>query len=326
MARITTRLTEKFELDTPIISAPMAFAAGGELARAVSLGGGLGLIGGAYGDPDWVDAEFAKAGDAKVGVGFITWKLAAHSQVLEQALERSPAAVFLSFGDIAPYVDRVHRAGVALIAQVTTLADAQAACGAGADVIVAQGSEAGGHGEARATMTLVPEVADWVARNMPHVFVVAAGGIADGRGLAAALMLGAQGAVIGSRFWASDEAMVHPKMHAAAMAATGDDTIRSSVMDVARHLKWPPRFTARVLKNAFTRQWHDDLDGLLAVAQVEAEKWRRAWEAGDVEGANTFVGQAVGLLHDIRPAAQIIENITDEAATLLGHGPAFLEA
>lgn len=326
MARIKTRLTDMFGLETPIISAPMALAAGGDLAAAVSHAGGLGLIGGAYGDPAWLETEFGKAGTARVGVGFITWKIAQHPEVLEQALEREPAAVFLSFGDIAPYVDRVHAAGVPLIAQVTTLADAQAACGAGAQVIVAQGAEAGGHGEARATMTLVPEVADWVSKNMPHVLVIAAGGIADGRGLAAALMLGAEGAVIGSRFWASDEAMVHPNMHAAAIGATGDDTLRSSVMDIARKLEWPARFTARVLKNAFTERWHGDLDGLISVAEVEAEKWRAAWSAGDIEVANTFVGQAVGLLDAVRPAGALVESITDDAAALLAQAPRFLES
>lgn len=326
MARIRTRLTDMFGLETPIISAPMALAAGGDLAAAVSGAGALGLIGGAYGDPEWMRAEFAKVGEAKVGVGFITWKLAEHPEVLDQALEREPATVFLSFGEIAPYVDRVKAAGVPLIAQVTTLADAQTACAAGADIIVAQGAEAGGHGEARSTLTLVPEVADWVAKNMPHVLVLAAGGIADGRGVAAALMLGAEGAVIGSRFWASEEALVHPNMHAVALAATGDETIRSSVMDIARRLEWPSRFTARVLKNAFTARWHGDLDGLIAVAEVEAEKWRAAWIAGDIEVANTFVGQAVGLIGDLRGASDLVAEITDEAAGLLGRGRGFLEA
>ncbi|WP_335339557.1 nitronate monooxygenase [Falsihalocynthiibacter arcticus] len=305
---------------------PHGAGGGGDLASAVSGAGALGLIGGAYGDPAWMAAEFAKVGGAKVGVGFITWKLAEHPEVLELALERNPVAVFLSFGDVGPYVDCVKAAHVPLIAQVTTLADAQAACSAGADVLVAQGAEAGGHGEARATMTLVPEVADWVAKNMPHVVVLAAGGIADGRGLAAAMMLGAEGAVIGSRFWASNEALVHPNMHAAAMAATGDETIRSSVMDIARKLDWPPRFTARVLKNAFTEQWHGDLAGLIAHSEGEAVKWKAAWATGDVDVANTFVGQAVGLLKDVRSAARIVDDITDEAAALLRHGPKFLES
>lgn len=326
MARIKTRLTDVFGLETPIVSAPMALAAGGELASVVTGAGALGLIGGAYGDQKWMDVEFAKAGSAKIGVGFITWKLDQQPHVLEQALEREPAAVFLSFGNVAPYVDQVKAAGAVFIAQVTTLADAQAACGAGADIVVAQGSEAGGHGETRSTMTLVPEVVDWVSKNMPHVVVLAAGGIGDGRGLAAAMMLGAEGAVIGSRFWASREALVHPAMHAAAISATGDETIRSSVMDIARKLEWPSRFTARVLKNAFTERWHEDVDGLIAAADAESAKWKAAWISGDVEVANTFVGQGVGLFDDVRGAADLVAEITDDAASLLGQARGFLES
>jgi nitronate monooxygenase len=110
--------------------------------------------------------------------------------------------------------------------------------------LVAQGTEAGGHGETRATMTLVPEVADLIASRAPNVLLCAAGGIGDGRGLAAALMLGADGVLIGSRLWASDEAIVHDSMHNYAINATGDETIRSSVMDIARNLNWPERYTA----------------------------------------------------------------------------------
>ena len=157
-----------------------------------------------------------------------------------------------------------------------TRRDAEHAIGCGADVIVAQGSGAGGHGERRSTFTLVPEVADLIAARSPDTLLCAAGGIADGRGLAAALMLGADGVVVGSRFWAAQEAEVSPRMHAAALAACGDDTIRSSVMDLARKLDWPQRYTARVLKNAFTERWHDREEELLAVADAAAAKYRQA--------------------------------------------------
>ncbi|WP_380058430.1 NAD(P)H-dependent flavin oxidoreductase [Falsihalocynthiibacter sp. SS001] len=324
--QIATRLTRKFNLSTPIIGAPMAFAAGGKLAGAITRAGGLGMIGGAYGDPDWLREELRAADGARVGVGFITWKLAKNPEVLGQALDAKPAAIFLSFGDVAPFAQEIHAAKVPLIAQVQTLKDANAAADAGADVIVAQGAEAGGHGESRATMTLVPEVADWLAKKSPDTLLVAAGGVADGRGLAAVLMLGAEGAVMGSRLWASDEALVHPNMHRAALAATGDDTIRSSVMDIARKLDWPARYTASVLKNAFTERWHDDIAGLLTQAEEQSQKWREAWAAGDTRVANTFVGQATGILNDIRPAAEIIATISQEAETLLAQAPNLLEA
>jgi nitronate monooxygenase len=315
-----TRLTEAFGLEHPIISAPMAMAAGGRLAAAVSHAGGLGLIGGGYGDPGWIEEAFAEAGNARVGCGFITWKMAENPGVLEQVLARDPAALCLSFGDPAPFAPRIAAAGVPLIAQVQTLRDAQRAAECGARVIVAQGSEAGGHGERRGTITLVPEVADWLAGHSPGTLLVAAGGIADGRGLAAALMLGADGVLVGSRLWSSEEAQVSVAMTDAAIAATGDQTIRSTVMDAARGLRWPVRYTARVLRNKVTERWHDDPEGLRADAVARAD-WAAGWAGGDPERANTFVGEATGLIHDRPPVADLLARISGEATALLAGGP-----
>lgn len=202
---------------------------------------------------------------------------------------------------------------MALVCQVQTLRDALHALDCGADVIVAQGAEAGGHGEARGTLTLVPEIANLIAQRAPQALLCAAGGIGDGRGLAAALMLGADGVLVGSRLWASQEADVSPRMHAAALAATGDDTIRSQVMDLARKLDWPRRYTARVLRNAYIARWHGREDELMAVADAEAAKYRKAWAEGDPEGSNTFVGEVVGLIADIPPAGEIIRRMVEEA-------------
>lgn len=315
-----TRLTRAFELTHPILSAPMAFAAGGRLAGAVTQAGGLGLIGGGYGDLDWIDTEFGQAGNARVGCGLITWKLAEQPDVLNRVLAREPAAMFLSFGDPMPFAAQIAAASVPLICQVQTLKDAKRAAEAGAAVIVAQGAEAGGHGEKRSTFTLVPEVADWLRQHAPEVLLLAAGGVADGRGLAAALMLGADGVLVGSRLWASEEANVSDAMTAAAIAATGDQTIRSTVMDRARSLNWPERYTARVLRNAFTDRWHGDLAGLMANAEAEATKWKAGWADGDPKRANTFVGEVAGLIHDRPPAGEIIDTMVAEAEALLGRG------
>jgi len=322
---IQTRLTQRYELSHPILSAPMALASGGALAAAVTNAGGLGVIGGGYGDDDWTMHAFDEAGEARVGCGFITWKLAENPDVLTRTLARKPAALFLSFGDPKPFVDEIAAAEVPLICQVQTLRDAKHAADVGADMIVAQGAEAGGHGEKRSTMTLVPEVADWLAVNAPDTLLLAAGGIADGRGLAASLMLGADGVLVGSRLWASAESLAHPNMIDAAIAATGDQTIRSTVMDVARGLGWPARYTARVLQNAFTAQWHNDLNGLLANANDEAVRWAAAWQAGDTEITNTFVGEAAGLIRDRAPAGEIIQNMVVEADALLRGSLARLE-
>lgn len=318
-----TRLTEAFDLTYPIVSAPMAFAAGGRLAAAVSRAGGLGLIGGGYGNPDWLENEFGAAGNTRVGAGFITWKMAEHPEVLDQALARDPAALCLSFGDPAPFASRIAEAGVPLFCQVTTLRDAMRAADVGARVIVAQGAEAGGHGERRGTITLVPEVADWLAGHAPEVLLLAAGGMADGRGLAAALMLGADGVLMGSRLWASQEAQVSTAMTDAAIAATGDETIRSSVMDVARGLLWPERYTARVLRNPVTERWHDDPEGLSANAAARAD-WAEGWAVGDPARANTFVGEATGLIHDRPPVAEIMARMVAGAEALLARAPGWI--
>ena len=317
---IETRLTERLRLRHPVISAPMAGAAGGALAAAVGRAGGLGLIGGGYCDADWIDQQFAAAGNEPVGCGFITWKLAETPGLLDRVLTHAPRAVFLSFGDPVPFAEAVRASGAVLICQVQSRADAVAALEAGADVIVAQGGEAGGHGERRATMTLVPEVADLLAARSPETLLVAAGGIADGRGLAAALMLGADGVLLGTRLWASAEALVPEGQVNAALAADGDATLRTKAVDVVRGLDWPERFDIRVLRNGFTDRWHGDLEGLRAVAEREGPRWQAAFAAGEAEVGNPVVGEAIGLIQDRPPAAQIIESMVAEAERLLSGG------
>ena len=161
---IKTRLTEKLDINYPIIQAPMAFAAGGKLAAAISQAGGLGLIGGGYGDSAWIDKQFSEAGNQPVGCGFITWSLAKQPELLTQTLERKPKAIFLSFADPEPFATEIKNSGTTFICQVQKLEHAKRAVDCGADIIVAQGTEAGGHGAHRGTMTLVPEVVDMLAR------------------------------------------------------------------------------------------------------------------------------------------------------------------
>lgn len=323
---IETRLTRQLGLLHPVISAPMAFAAGGGLAAAVSNAGGLGLIGGGYGDRAWLEAQFRAAGNARVGCGFITWSLKRQPDLLDLVLDRKPVAVFLSFDDPAPFARRIKDAGVLLICQVQTRRDAERALDCGAHIVVAQGSEAGGHGQTRATLTLVPEVADLLATRSPGTLLCAAGGIADGRGLAASLMLGADGVVVGSRFWASTEALVHATMHAAVVAADGDATVRSSVMDVVRRLDWPSRFTARILKNTFTDRYHGREGELAADIDNEAERWQRAQDSGDASVAATFVGEAAGLIHGIERAEAILRSLIEHAEGLLAAAPRLVQA
>ena len=317
---IQTRLTARFNLTHPIVLAPMAKVGGGVLAAAVSRAGGLGLIGGGYCEPDWIMEQFDLADGAEIGCGFITWRLAQEAGLLEAVLERKPRAIFLSFGDVAPFVDLIKAQGVPLICQVQTMADMQTAVQCGADVIVAQGAEAGGHGQSRSTMTFVPEVAGWLATNAPDVLLLAAGGIADGRGLAASLMLGADGVLMGTRFWASIEALVPPNHHDAAIAATGDDTLQTKVVDIVRGFDWPDRFNNRVLRNRFTDRWQGDYEGLRKDTAAHAA-WLEALESGKVDIASATVGQGIGLVTSASPAGEIIENTVTEAEALL-HGAA----
>jgi len=321
---ITTRLTERLALKTPILSAPMAGAGGGALAAAVSAAGGLGLIGGGYGDPAWLDREFSAAGNQSVGCGFITWSLAERPDLLDRVLNREPRAVMLSFGDPTPFVPKIVGAGAVAICQVQDLGHATAALDAGAGVIVAQGAEAGGHGARRGTLSLVAEVVDLCRTRAPDALVLAAGGIADGRGLAAALMLGADGVLMGSRFWASREALVPEGFQRAALAADGDGTVRTTLIDIVRRKDWPTEFDIRVLDNGFTRAWQGRETELAdRLAEVE-DRYQAAAEAGDADGAGVIVGEAAGLIHDIPAAGDLVERISAEAEDLLKRAPSLI--
>lgn len=315
---IRTALTERLGIEHPLLLAPMAGVSGGALAAAVGAAGGLGLIGGGYGDPDWLAREQAAAGNRPVGIGFITWKLAEHPALLDEALARKPVALMLSFGDPRPFLPALRAAGVPLICQVQTVAGARDAVEAGADFIVAQGSEAGGHGDRRATMALVPAVVDAVAP-LP---VLAAGGIGDGRGLAAALMLGAAGVLMGSRFVATKESLAPPGARARAVAASGDDTLRSSVYDVARGIDWPGPWTIRTLGNPWLNRWHPRQEALAARGEAGRREMTEAMTAGDFDTAAVIVGEGADLIRDVPAAGDLVGRIVREAEEAMAAGMA----
>lgn len=316
-ATIPTRLTRALGITHPIVSAPMAFAGGGVLATAVSRAGGLGLIGGGYGDAAWIEDQFTAAGDARVGCGFITWSLQNSPALLTAVLSRRPAAIMLSFGDPRPFAAEIRAAGAALVCQCQTMGHVVDAIDAGADIVVAQGTEAGGHGALRGTLSFVPEAADRLAREAPDTLLLAAGGIADGRGLAAALMLGADGVLVGTRFWASREALVAARHHQAILNANGDGTLRTTVADVARQIAWPHGFTARIARNAFTERWHGRDAELEACVSVEGPRYREAFASGDPDNTGVWFGEAAGLVHEILPAAEIVQRMIADAAMRL---------
>jgi nitronate monooxygenase len=312
---LSTAFTELFGIQHPIALAPMGRSAGGALAAAVSNGGGLGLLGGGTGDRGWLGRELpivaAGAGGAW-GVGFLSWAIDAGA--VERALEYHPRAVMLSFGDPRPFAGLVHRSGALLIIQVTDLGEARQAVELGADAIVAQGTEAGGHGARRgwSTLPFVPAVAD-LASPTP---VLAAGGIADGRGVAAGLVLGAAGALIGTRFLATAEALADPAVKKAIVEGCGEDTERSSVLDIARGSRWPRQYTARTLPHPFLEAWRDREDELAASAGAGRE-YQRGVARGELPGEPVWASQAIGLITDLPPASDLVEALAAQAADAL---------
>src|SRR3712207_4273316 len=299
----------------------MGSVAGGHLAAAVSNAGALGLVGGGYGDSDWLRTELSTIRSETTrpwGVGLITWH--ATREILELALSYEPPTFMLSFGDPRPFVPAIKEAGCTLICQVQDVEDGRAARAAGADIIVGQGTEAGGHGAQRSTLPLVPAVVDAVAPTP----VLAAGGIADGRGLAAALMLGARGALMGTRFYAATEALGQGRAKERIVAAGGGETRRTRIFDIVREHAWPEPYTGRAIRNSFMERWDGREDDLTAALAEEIPAFRAAVREGDVETAMVWAGEGVDLISDVAPAAELIRRIGAEAEACLRHGSELL--
>lgn len=316
---LRTRLTERLGIRHPILQAPMGGTAGGALAAAVSAAGGLGLIGGGAGllaSDNWLDQQFAAAGNQRVGCGFITWGLARRPEMLDQALAHAPAVMMLSFGDAGSFIPRVKAAGIPVICQVQSVALAREVLSQGADIIIAQGAEAGGHGGQRGTLPLVPAIVDAVKAAGSDALVVAAGGIADGRGLAAALMLGADGVLIGTRFHTSEESLVSQAAKAKITAASGDSTVRTNVFDIGFGSPWPTYFTGRGLANSFSETWHGREAELAGDAAAKAH-YKEANAANDFDTSVVWAGEASDLIDRIEPAGAIVERIVAEAEAAL---------
>lgn len=316
---LANRLTRRLGIEHPIVLAPLDQIGGGALAKAVNAAGGFGVLGGGYGDRAWLEAEFPKAGDAPVGVGFITWSLAKQPELLDLALAYKPKAVMLSFGDPAPFVDRIREAGALLIAQVNSLDQARHVLDLGAEIVVAQGTEAGGHsGVGQGVIAFTPQVADLISQRSYDALLLAAGGIADGRGLAAALMLGADGAMMGTRFSATQEALTHPAAKARLVVAGGHETARTSVYDILRERDWPAGYRARFLRNDFLDQWNGDPQGLEREKASQQTIYKAALADADFDIANIGAGESVGLIGDLPPAGELVRRIAAQAAVLLG--------
>jgi nitronate monooxygenase len=273
------------------------------------------MLGAGGGDREWLAREapiVASGTDQPWGVGLLTWAIDAAA--VEGALAYGPKAVMLSFGDPTPFAERVRQAGTVLILQVTDLEEARRAVDLGAEVIVAQGTEAGGHGarRGRSTLPFVPVVVDLAA----PVPVLAAGGIADGRGLAAALALGADGALIGSRFQATAEALVAPSIHEAIIEGKGQDTERSGVLDIVRGSRWPSTYTARTLGHPYLDRWRGREAELVDDSEAKRD-YRNDVARGAIPPIPVWAGEAIDLITDKLPAAELVARLANQAEDAL---------
>ena len=312
---LSTAFTDLFGISYPIALAPMGGSAGGALAAAVSRGGGLGILGSGDGNPQWLAREVALltgSTDQPWGVGFLTW--AVDRRAVEAALEYGPHAVMFSFGDPGPFAEPVRRSGAALILQVTGLEEARRAVDLGADVIVAQGTEAGGHGarHGRSTLPFVPIVAD-LAGPVP---VLAAGGIADGRGIAAALALGAAGALLGTRFQATRESLADAAIVRAIVDGRGQDTERSSVLDIVRGSRWPSGYTARTLGHPHLDRWRGR-EAEAAADPRSRQDYQDDLARGVIPPQPVWAGEAIDLIDDVPAAADLVTTLAAQAEQAL---------
>ena len=318
---LRTRMCDLLGIDFPIISAPMAGTATADLATAVSKAGAFGMIGaGADPDPTWL-LEQVHAVREKTsqpfGVGFSS-SFPGLEKAIEAALDAQVAAIGHSFVDPTPLINQAKGSGVKIFAQVQTMDNAKKAVAAGADIIVAQGSEAGGHTSHLGTFSFVRAVVK-IAGDIP---VVAAGGIADGPGLAAALMLGAEGAWIGTRFVASLEWAGPEWAKGQVILADVDDTILTNVYDLVADAPYDPGVIGdRVIRNSFTDTWHGREAEMMTRQSELREDIATATAAGDATTAPVRAGTASGLIRSIEPASYILREIVSQAEDILRHRP-----
>ncbi|HEY3081847.1 MAG TPA: nitronate monooxygenase [Chloroflexota bacterium] len=314
---LRTKLTERLGIDHPVVLGGMASGTNPALVAAVSAAGGLGVLGATGLSPDEVaaaSAEVRGATDRPFGLNLLLFQVGSRvpQAVVEAVLEARPRVFSTAWGDPAPYVEPAHRAGLLVMHMVATAADAARAVESGVDVIVAQGTEGGGHVGHVSTLALVPAVVD-AARGRP---VVAAGGIADGRGLAAALMLGADGVLMGTRFLATPEAPVPPSYKQAIVDASGSDTVFTQIPDLAPEVSWPGALS-RVLRNRFVERWLGREEELRRQGAEAGQAATAARARDDREEMKLFAGQSSGLIGSIEPAGQIVRRVSAEAEALL---------
>jgi nitronate monooxygenase len=312
---IATPLTELLGIEVPLISAPMTPQAGGRLARAVSEAGAFGMVGIEETDTEeGIAAELAivQAGaPASFGIGLVSWVIDRRPELLDVAIDAKPTLISISFGDAGPHVERLHDAGILVASQVQSRRWADVAIEAGVDILVAQGTEGGGHTGSVATLPLLQIVLE-----LTDLPVVAAGGIASGRGLAAVLAAGAVGAWAGTPFLLAEEARNSSAARERIARSDETETLYTSVYDRLQDKGWPAEFGARAIRNAFGARWtgHEDEVG---AGTRPREEFIEARAAQDYDIAHIYAGQSIGMLDAVRPAAAIVADFEAQARELL---------
>jgi nitronate monooxygenase len=315
---LQTRLTEMFGLRYPVIQAPMAYTAGGDLAREAARGGALGMIGtGTKASTEWLDEQWQKLqGAGPVGVGFMTWALDAYLEqraMLQHCLSLRPAAVLLSFGDPSAYIPAIRAAGARVICQVQTPADAAVAAAAGADLLIAQGTEAGGH---TGQLRLRPLLAD-VLQGATSVPVAAAGAMATGTDVAGVMALGACGGMLGTRFAATPESIWHERAKELVLQAGESCTVLTRVFDLVQGIPWPSQYPGRALRNRFADSWHGrEADLEAAIGRVRPE-YEAARPRAEYETLVVYASEASVHIRELVPAAELVRRIGEELTAAL---------
>ncbi len=308
---LATRLTELLGIEHPIIQGGMAWTATAELAAAVSDGGGLGIIGAGHMPTEVLRDQIRQAKgltDRPFGVNLML--LAPHiDDLVDMVIAEGVHAVTTGAGNPAKYMSALKERGIKVLTVVPTVALAKRMESIGADAVIGEGMEAGGHIGELTTMVLIPQLADAV-----EIPVVAAGGIADGRGVAAAFMLGAEGVQVGTRFMCADECTIHPDVKERILKARDRDTVVTG---------YSTGHPVRVMKNKLSRQL-EVLDRDNRPEEIETlgtGKLAAAMRDGDVNMGSVMAGQAAAMVCRIEPAAQIITEMIGDAQRLLERGP-----
>ena len=314
---LRTRICALLGIEHPIVLGGMGTATSPELVAAVSTAGGLGVLGATRQNPEELarDAAAIRAATTRpFGLNLLLFM--ERPGQYEALLAARPKVISTAWAaleqDLGGYVARAHAVGALAMHMISTVAEAKVAARAGADIIVAQGTEGGGHIGLMGTMPLVPMVVSAVA----PIPVLAAGGVADGRGLAAALALGADGVLLGTRFLATDESPIAKGFKQAILDSDGHDTLVTDIPDVASGNTWPGAYV-RVRRNRFIEEWMGRDNELRRRRAEVSAQLRQAAQAGDPDRGAVMIGQTAGLIDRIEPAADLVRQISRDAEAIL---------